>query len=64
MHGSENRSTLEQYLRSDLAVVVVNNGESQEDAWDRYLADNPESVGVRVKIFHYPQPSLHKFKRS
>ena len=64
VHGSENQSTLAQYLRKSWAVVEVDNGESQEDAWRRYLADNPESFGVRVKIFHYPKPSLLKSKRA
>lgn len=64
MHGSENQSAVAKYLRMNLALVEVNNGESQEEAWRRYLADNPESVGVRVKIFHYPKPSLLKARRA
>jgi hypothetical protein len=38
-------------------VVEVVNGESQEEAWRRYLTHHPESIGVRIKIFHYPNPS-------
>lgn len=37
----------------NVAVVVVRNGESQEVAWRRYLAEHPECVKVDVKIFHY-----------
>ena len=54
MRDSENQSGLAQYLKVNVAVVEVRYGESQEEAWRRYLADHPESVGVRVKIFHYP----------
>jgi len=57
MSDSEDQSVLAQYLNIDLAVVEVRKGESQEEAWRRYLAVHPESVGVRVKIFHYPNPS-------
>ena len=64
VHCSENQSALAQYLRTNLAVVEVHNGESQEEAWRRYLADNPASVGANVKIFHYPKPSLLKSKRA
>ncbi len=64
MRGSENQSALDQYLRSDLAVVEVRNGESQEETWRRYLADHPESVGARVRIFHYPGPAPLKNPRA
>ena len=37
----------------NVAVVVVRNGESKEEAWRRYLAEHPECVKVDVKIFHY-----------
>ena len=57
MSDSEEQSVLAQYLNIDLAVVEVRKGESQEEAWRRYLSVHPESVGVRVKIFHYPNPS-------
>ncbi len=62
MSFSENQSGLARYLNINLAVVEVRNGESQEDAWRRYLTDHPEKVGVRIKIFHYPNstPENHK----
>lgn len=44
-------------LKISVAVVEMHNGEIQEEAWRRYLTHHPESVGVRVKIFHYPNPS-------
>ncbi len=53
MRDSENRSGLGQNLKINVAVVEVRCGESQEEAWHRYLAENPESVRVDVKIFHY-----------
>ena len=57
---SENQSGLAQNLKINVAVVEVLNGESQEEAWRRYLADYPEKVGVRVKIFHYPSATPRK----
>ena len=42
MGDSEDQSVLAQYLNINLAVVEVRNGESQEEAWRRYLADHPE----------------------
>jgi hypothetical protein len=55
--GAENQTAMRQYFRAKLAVVEVKNGETQEDAWRRYLAENPNSAGAHVKIFHYPEPS-------
>ena len=60
MSDSEDQSLLAQDLKISVAVVEVRKGESQEEAWRRYLADHPESVGVQVKIFHYPNPSPRK----
>ena len=59
MSDSEDQSGLDHFLKAqypniDLAVVEVYNGESQEEAWHRYLTDHPEKVGVRIKIFHFP----------
>jgi len=63
MHDSENQSGLAQYLKINVAVVEVRFGESQEKAWRRYLADHPEIVGVRVRIFNYPSQSSQIKKR-
>lgn len=60
MSDPEDQSLLAQDLKISVAVVEVRKGESQEEAWRRYLADHPESVGVQVKIFHYPNPSPRK----
>ena len=62
MHSVQNESAITQYFQTKLAVVEVRKGESQEDAWRRYLAENPESAGAHVKIFHYPEPSPLKRK--
>ena len=43
-----------QCLKTNVAVVEVRFGESQEEAWRRHLVDHPESVRVDVRIFHYP----------
>ena len=57
MRDSEDQPVVAQYQKINLAVVEVCKGESKEEAWRRYLSVHPESVGVRVKIFHYPNPS-------
>jgi hypothetical protein len=60
MGDSEDQSVLARYLNINLAVVEVRNGESQEEAWRRYLVEHPEKVGVRVKIFNYQNSSPRK----
>ena len=60
MPDSEDQSGLTQYQNINLAVVEVRVGETQEEAWRRYLTRHPESVGVRIKIFHYPNPNRDK----
>jgi hypothetical protein len=57
VHSMPNKSTVKQYFQTKLAIVEVRNGESQEDAWRRFVAENPEQAGAHVKIFHYPEPS-------
>ena len=54
MVNSENQSSIRRYFQTKLAVVEVHNGETQDDAWRRYLTDHPENAGAEVKIFHYP----------
>ncbi len=63
MVSPENQSAIRQYFQTKLVVVEVRNGESQEDAWRRYLAEHPGCSGAHVKIFHYPQPSPLKKER-
>jgi hypothetical protein len=60
--STEYQSALTQYLKKNLAVVEVKNGESHEEAWRRYVAGNPESAGVRVKIFHHREASPLRLK--
>jgi hypothetical protein len=57
VHSTQKESIVKQYFQTKLAVVEVRHGESQEDAWRRYLAENPDQAGAHVKIFHYPEPS-------
>jgi hypothetical protein len=53
MPDSEDQTVLARYLNIKLAMVEVRNGESQEEAWRRHLADHPEDASVRIKIFNY-----------
>jgi hypothetical protein len=64
VRGSENHSALAQYLMTNAAVVEIRNWESQEEAWRRYLADNPQSIRAHVKIFHYPTRNSGRGKSS
>jgi hypothetical protein len=60
MPDSKDQTVLARYLNIKLAVVEVRNGESQEEAWRRYLADHPVDASVRIKIFHYHNSSPRK----
>jgi len=60
MRDDQKISLLAQDQKISVAVMEVRNGESKEEAWRRYLNDHPEKVGVRVTIFHYPNPSPRK----
>ena len=44
-------------LHQKVAVVEVQNGESQEQAWRRHLLSNPGDATVNVKIFHHLPPT-------
>ncbi|MGO9580637.1 MAG: hypothetical protein ACLP2P_14650 [Desulfobaccales bacterium] len=57
MYDGQKLSFRAQDLKISVAVVEVRNGESKEEAWRRYLTNQPESVGVDVKVFHYPNLS-------
>lgn len=35
-----------------MAIVMVKPGESNEEAWLRYLKKNPEARGAKIKIFN------------
>jgi hypothetical protein len=52
--GTEKPTALTKYFETKLAVVEVNEGETQEEAWRRYLTTHPGYANARVKIFHYP----------
>jgi hypothetical protein len=43
-------------------VVEVRSGESQDEAWRRYVAENPKSAGVHIRIFHYSRPRSLKME--
>jgi hypothetical protein len=57
MLESEYQPVLAKYLNIKLAVVEVRNGENQEEAWRRHLADHPESASVHIKILHHHNSS-------
>jgi hypothetical protein len=52
--GTERPTILTKYFETKLAIVEVNEGETQEEAWRRYLTTHPGHANARVKIFHYP----------
>jgi hypothetical protein len=60
MADSEDHPVLALYQSINLAVVEVRVGETRKEAWRRYIAEHPESAGVDVKIFHYPNPNRDK----
>ncbi len=61
---SNNNSVIARYFQTNLVVVEVMNGETQEEAWRRFVADNPEGAGASVKIFHFPEPRSLKKRNS
>lgn len=34
-------------------IIIVNHGESREEAWTRHLLAHPEDKEVKFKIFHH-----------
>jgi hypothetical protein len=61
--GMEKSTALTKYFEPRLAVIIVNEGETEEEAWRRYLAIHPGYANARIKIFHYPgKVSLNKIK--
>lgn len=56
-------TALTKYFETKLAVIEVNEGETEEEAWRRYLATHPGHAKTHIKIFHYPaKVSLSKAK--
>jgi hypothetical protein len=41
-----------EYLSMHLAIVEARSGESNEEAWRRHLAQNPQDHMANVKIFN------------
>ncbi len=56
MYKEEQPATLTRLFQTELAVIEVKAGESQEEAWKRHLAANPATAFAHIKIFHYPAP--------
>ncbi len=40
-------------FNTPLVVVQVKQGESQEQAWQRYLKEHPADRAATVKVFNY-----------
>jgi hypothetical protein len=53
LHKSENFPELTRVFKSAPAVVNVNKGESQEQAWLRHVNKHPEDKSAIVKVFNY-----------
>ena len=63
MAGMEKPTALTKYFETKLAVIEVKEGETEEEAWRRYLATHPGYANTHIKIFHYPaKVSLSKAK--
>lgn len=56
VNRSISQRTMRRYYEPNLVVVEVRHGESQDEAWRRFLAEYPQSAEARIKIFHFPKP--------
>jgi hypothetical protein len=54
VYDLDKSTALTRYFQTKLAVIEVKEGETQEEAWRRYLTTNPEYANSHIKIFHYP----------
>lgn len=54
MCSPEKPTALTRYPQTNWAVIEVNDGETEEEAWRRYLATNPGCANTHIKIFNYP----------
>jgi hypothetical protein len=50
----EKPTALTKYFETKLAVIEVKEGETEEEAWRRYLATHPGYANTHIKIFQYP----------
>jgi hypothetical protein len=42
-------------LDMKMAVVQVQRGESNKEAWERHLQDHPHDVDAMIKVFNQPE---------
>jgi hypothetical protein len=42
-------------LDMKMAVVQVQPGESNQEAWSRHLQDHPHDVNAMIKVFNQPK---------
>ena len=54
MTSEEKQDMLSQNLR--VVVVLVKDGENEDQAWRRHLMDNPQDSQANIKIFHFAWP--------
>jgi len=50
MTSEEEQDMPSQSLR--VVVILVQNGENEDQAWQRHLMDNPQDNQADIKIFH------------
>jgi hypothetical protein len=43
--------------KGGVAIIILNDGETREEAWQRYLAKNPGAEDAGAKIFIQGPPS-------
>ncbi len=41
------------YLGYPVAVILVQRGETDEEAWHRHVESHPEHSNIRIRIFHH-----------
>ena len=49
---------VEKYFYYRMAVVQMEPRESNEEAWDRHLAEHPGDVYANIKVFNRPAISV------
>ncbi len=52
-HSDERFPVLTRVFSTPLVIVQVKKGESQEQAWHRYVKEHPADRAATVKVFNY-----------
>ena len=48
----EPHSTVMNYFAYQMAIIQVNNGENNEEAWQRHVMENPEDINATIRVFN------------